>query len=112
MSFWEWLASAKGDVALAGVAGAAVSATLEWGGWNPFLRKMFVGSVTAYYTAPVGGPLVEWSIGHLITISEASSASAGGFVFGVGGIVIAEIILNAFRLRREELRREGSDDQA
>lgn len=109
MTFWDWLTTGDGKSIAAGVAGSAVSVALEWSGWPSGLRKFFVGAVTAYYTAPLGAPMVQWSIGHFITVSEAHSISAGGFIMGVGGIVIAEIILKAWRLRRDELKAEKRD---
>ncbi|MNL80756.1 hypothetical protein D3C87_2076840 [compost metagenome] len=75
------------------------------------MRKVFVGFTTAYYTTPFGGPLIKWSLGHVMVISDKDSAAAGGFVLGVGGIVIAEIILKAWKLRRDELRSEEPDDK-
>jgi hypothetical protein len=107
---WDWLASGRGEIALAGFAGAAVSVAMEWRGWGSGARKLFVGFTTAYFTAPIGVPLVQWSLGHVLTISVEHSASAGGFLMGVGGVVIAEIILASWKIRRNELKAEKVDE--
>ncbi len=110
MAFWDFLSTSKGEIALAGAAGAAVSVAMEWSGWAAGMRKFFIGAVTAYFTGPIGVPLVEWSIGKFIAIPESNSAGAGGFLMGIGGVVIAEIMLKAFRLRRDELRPKPEED--
>lgn len=112
MSGWDWFSSTRGEIAVAGLAGAAVSVAMEWTGWWSGIRKMMVGSLTAFFTAPLGVPLIQWSLGHVVTIPVEHSASAGGFIMGVGGVVIAEIILAAWKLRRNELRAERADEDA
>mgnify|MGYP001616019077 CR=1 FL=1 len=111
MSLWDWATTGRGADLIAGMAGASVAVALEWSGWPAGLRKLFIGAVTAYYTGPIGVPAVQWSIGHFVNVSETHSSSAGGFIMGVGGIVIAEIILKAWRLRRDEMRLESKDDE-
>ncbi len=102
MNFWDWLASKNGELAMAGVAGSAVSVAMEWTGVLPAIRKLFVGAVTAYYLGPIGIPLFQWALGQ-IDIGE-QAASVGGFIIGVGGVIIVEIILKAFRIRSRELK--------
>lgn len=107
-SLWEWIASGKGEIALAGMAGSAVSVAMEWSGVVSGVRRLFVGFVTAYYLAPVGIPMFRWVFGQ-INLPVEQSTSAGGFILGVGGVIIVEIILKAFRIRRAEIRSDVDD---
>ncbi len=110
MTFWEWVATGKAEVALAGVAGSAVSVAMEWTGVISGVRRLFVGAVTAYFLAPVGLPMFKWVLGQ-IDVPVEQSAGVGGFVLGIGGVIIVEILLKAFRIRRAEIR-SSNDDQA
>ena len=102
MSFWDYVSVDDMKTALAGVAGSAVSVAMEWNGILPGLRRLFVGAVTAYFLAPIGIPLFQWTLGHLDVPGE-QSASVGGFIIGIGGVIIVEIILKAFRIRSAEI---------
>lgn len=108
MSFWDWLSASEGKVALAGIAGSAASVAMEWIGAVSSMRKLFVGAVTAYYLSPIGTTLFQWAFGTL-SVPEEQSASVGGFIVGIGGIIIVEIILKAFRLRHAEIGRSRHD---
>jgi hypothetical protein len=109
-SLWEWIASGKGEIALAGMAGSAVSVAMEWSGVISGVRRLFVGAVTAYFLAPVGIPMFKWVLGR-IDVPVEQSAGVGGFILGIGGVIIVEIILKAFRIRRAEIR-SNVDDKA
>ena len=87
MSFWDWLISGKGELALAGVAGSAVSVVMEWNGVVSGVRRLFVGAVAAYFLAPIGIPMFQWALGALEVPGE-QSASVGGFIIGIGGVII------------------------
>tara|TARA_R110002012_G_scaffold315261_1_gene528884 strand:- start:1617 stop:1949 length:333 start_codon:yes stop_codon:yes gene_type:complete len=110
MTLWDWLTSAKGEIALAGIAGSAVSVAMEWSGMWSGARRLFIGAVTAYFMAPVGIPVFQWTLGR-IDIPSEQSAGVGGFIIGIGGVIIVEIILKAFRIKRAEMRAR-SDGQA
>jgi hypothetical protein len=108
MSFWEYLLSGKAEAALAGIAGSAVSVAMEWTGFKSGIRRLFVGAVTAYFLAPVGLPLFKWGLGH-IDVPPEQSVGVGGFILGIGGVIIVEIILKAFRIKRAELGSDRND---
>jgi len=110
MTIWEWFATSKGEIALAGIAGSAVSVAMEWTGFLSGVRRLFVGAVTAYFLAPVGLPIFEWALGH-IDVPLDQSAGVGGFILGIGGVIIVEIILKTLRIRRAEIG-GGADDKA
>ncbi|KQV28538.1 hypothetical protein ASC97_05555 [Rhizobium sp. Root1203] len=117
MNILDWLSSGKGEIAVAGIAGSAVSVVMEWNGIGSGIRRLFVGAVAAYFMAPLGVPLFQWSLGHLEVAGE-QAASVGGFIMGLAGVIIIEIVLKAFRLRSAELsqpaarRRRRRDDEA
>lgn len=74
------------------------------------MRRLFVGAVTAYFMGPMGVPLFQWALGHLEVPGE-QAAGVGGFIIGIGGVIIVEIILKAFRLRSAEISRRPLNDE-
>lgn len=108
MSLWDWISTAKGEIALAGIAGSAVSVAMEWTGFVSGARRLFVGATAAYFMAPVGIPVFQWLLGRLDVPAE-QSAGVGGFIIGIGGVIIVEIILKAYRLKRAELGAKPHD---
>lgn len=96
--FMDWLQGESGKLLLAGLAGSAVSAAMEWTGVLPACRKIVVGSLCAMYLSPLAVPLLEWTLGA-IKVPEENGATLGGFLMGVVGIIVIEIIIKAFRLR-------------
>ncbi len=111
MSFWDYISVDDIKTALAGVAGSAVSVAMEWNGVGSGARRLFVGAVAAYFLAPIGIPMFQWALGHLEVPGE-QSASVGGFIIGIGGVIIVEIILKAFRIRSAEIGRRHRHDEA
>jgi uncharacterized membrane protein YeaQ/YmgE (transglycosylase-associated protein family) len=100
MSAWEWMTGDDGARALAGLAGASVSAALDWNGLLPTTRKVFIGFVSAYYLGPAGAPIVEWAMSGL---KMEPSPTASGFLMGLVGMTFLEIIVKAFKLKRDEM---------
>lgn len=109
-SIFDWLSSSRGELLLSGVSGSAVSVAMEWSGLGAGLRRLFVGALTAYFMGPVGVPIFQWALGH-IDVAEGQSAGVGGFVMGVTGVIIIEIMLKAFRLRSAELGQGHRHDE-
>lgn len=104
----EWFQSAKGELLTAAGAGAIVSTVMEWEGIVPAIRRLTVGVLTAYFLGPVGVPIFAWVFGK-VAIPQEQATSVGGFLMGVGGIVIIEIILKTLRFRRDRI--SGGGDQ-
>lgn len=100
------LSTDKGQVAIAGIAGASVSAVMEWTGVVSGIRRLFVGATTAYFMSPVGLPLFAWAFGQ-VNIPAEQAASVGGFVTGVAGVILVEIFLGLMRIRKLELARDS-----
>lgn len=109
MAILDWLSSATGELFKAGLAGSAVAAAMEWTGFLPAIRKIVVGTLCALYLSPLAVPLLEWVLGT-IQVPRDQAAGVSGFLMGVLGIIVIEIILKAFRLRRDDLDRK--DDGA
>ena len=42
-----------------------------------------------------------------IQVPPENAAGVGGFLMGVTGIIVIEILLKAFRLKRDDLKREN-----
>ena len=101
----DWLSHGKGELLSAGFLGSVVAAAMEWNGVLPALRKIVVGTICALYLSPVALPLLSWALGNL-QVPDESAAGLSGFLMGVTGIIVIEIILKAFRLRRDELTKE------
>lgn len=102
MTVWDWLQSDKGGVLVAGVVGSAVSAAMDWNGPVKALRALFVGGACSYYLHPLAIPMVSWVLGGLNVPAENATGTSG-FLMGIVGIVIVEIIIKAFKLRRDNM---------
>ncbi len=99
-SFAAWLETATGELATAGLAGAAVSAAMEWTGFRSAVRKIVVGTLCAMYLSPLAIPLLSWVLGA-IDVPIEKTAGMSGFLMGVLGIVVIEILFKVFRLHRD-----------
>ncbi|WP_156379242.1 hypothetical protein [Rhizobium sp. Root149] len=106
MNIFEFLNSEKASLAIAGIAGAAVSAVMEWEGVMPALRRIFVGAVTAWFLGPIGIPLFMWA-SKVTSLPTEHTLSVGGFLVGIGGMFIVEFIMRVWKIR---IRQVGKDD--
>ena len=100
MSVLDWLTGDDGARMISGLAGASVSAALEWKGVMPTTRKIFIGTLSAYYLGPLSSPLLEWALSG---IKVDPGIGVSGFLMGLVGITVVEIVVKAFRLKRDEL---------
>lgn len=108
MSFLDWMTGEKGQLIQAGLAGSAVAAAVEWTGIMPSIRKIIVGSLCALYLAPISVPMFNWALG-MGGIPVENAAGMSGFLMGVGGIIVIEIVLKAFRFRRDNFKPGGGN---
>lgn len=102
MTLFDWFQSEKGSLLVAGLAGSAVSAAMEWTGFLPAVRKIIVGTLAALYLSPLAVPFLSWVLSGL-SVPPDNASGVGGFLMGVVGIVVIEIILKAFHLKRDNL---------
>lgn len=108
-NFGAWLETNSGQIAVAGLAGSAVSAAMEWTGVWPALRKIFVGVISAIYLSPIAVPILAPVLGA-INVPKTNADSLSGYLMGVGGIIVMEIFLKAFRLRRDGVLKGGGHE--
>jgi hypothetical protein len=106
-SFWEWIFSHSGQVMLAGLAGAAVNAILEWGGVLSALRKLVIGFLCSIYLGPLGLPILEWSFSKAAIPTEQAPLAAG-FTMGLCGLFVVEVIYRTVKARRDAV--QGGND--
>lgn len=100
MNIMDWLSSEKGQLLQSGLAGSAVSAAMEWTGFMPAVRKIVVGTLCALYLSPLAVPLLGTVLG-IAKVPRENAAGVSGFLMGVTGIIVIEILLKAFRWRRD-----------
>ena len=90
--------------AIAGLAGAVVRiATLREKSWQA-VGSLAVGGIMAIYAGPLALPLIESVVGAL-NINETSAAPLSGFLMGLGGISIAQMLLRIW----ERVGTKGGD---
>lgn len=106
-SLIEWLFSHSGQVMLAGLAGAAVNAILEWGGVLSSLRKLVIGFLCSIYLGPIGLPVLDWTFGKL-SIPADQAPLAAGFTMGLCGLFVVEVIVRTVKARRDAT--QGGDN--
>lgn len=109
----DWLGNllaSKGEVFAAGVIGSAVAGVFEWNGWLPFLRKVFVGSMSAVYLWPIAVPFLKWGFISLqIENADQGASAMSAFLMGLLGMIIVEYIFALVRLRlKREVKKEES----
>jgi hypothetical protein len=108
-SILGWLGGKSGQVAIAGLAGAATHAVFEWQGWASFTKKLTIGSTSAYFLSPIGVPALQYAFGK-IDIPPDNVASVGGYITGLGGLFIVEILLAYFKRQVKRTTNAKVDD--
>lgn len=91
----------SGALALAGFLGSVVSAVFDWKGWLPTARKITVGSICALYIGPAAAPVAAK------IAPSVNALTLSGFVVGLCGLLIVEIILETIKHR---FTPKGDDD--
>ena len=108
MNIMDWLSSPSGQLGIAGLVGSAVAAAMEWGGFVSASRRLFVGTASAVFLGPLAIPMLEKLLGG-ISVPKDNAAGMGGFLMGVGGIIMIEIVMKAFKIRRDKIN--GGDGE-
>lgn len=104
---FSWVDADAIRVFLGGIAGGTVLALFERRDWLGVLRFATIGGLTAFYTAAALTPIIISFF--KIELGPASGfAGFSAFVMGIGAPSLVELIIAAFRVRREKI--EGSDD--
>jgi len=106
---FSWLNSPITKLALAGALGGVVRwATLKQ---PPFdgLISVVVGCICAIYVGPAINPIMRPVI-DLAGIDLEAAQGLGGFLVGIGGILVSGFFLDLWQLRRRLLKQGGSTD--
>ena len=108
-----WLFSPVVKLAIAGALGGVVRwLTLK----QPLLDglvSVIVGSICAVYIGPAIQPLLR-PVVDFAGVDADAMQGLGGFLVGIGGILVSGFILDLWQLRRKLLKQPGgpSDGQA
>ncbi len=106
-----WLATEKGQLLIAGGAGAVVRWITLQDNWRQGIPNILVGCAVAYYATPL---LDSWlhSFGNLTTV-ETNPGWSGmlGFICGMAGSIIAATIMElCMAIKKMVIRRGGLPD--
>lgn len=105
----NWLFSPIVKLAVAGALGGAVRwATLKQPPLDG-LVSVFVGSICAVYIGPAIQPILR-PIVDFAGIDAESMQGLGGFLVGIGGILVSGFILDLWQMRRKLLKQSGGSD--
>ena len=104
-----WLFSPLGKLAIAGALGGVVRwLTLKQPPLDG-LVSVVVGCICAVYVGPAIIPIMRPVIDFAGVDPEAAQG-LGGFLVGIGGILVSGFILDLWQLRRKLLKNGGSVD--
>ena len=107
----NWLFSPIVKLAVAGALGGLVRwATLKLPPLDGVV-SVVVGSICAVYVGPAIQPILR-PIVDFAGIDAESMQNLGGFLVGIGGILVSGLILDFWQARRKLLKSGGSDGQA
>lgn len=107
-TFFEWLFSVKGQIALAGALGGVVRWLTLRQMWREGLASILVGGICAVYLGPLASPVLDNIVG-IFNVAPDARASFSGFVIGVGGIAVAGAIMDFWRARKARSKESGND---
>lgn len=98
--FWSWLASIKGDAAVAGAAGGIVRWATLREDWKTGATSLIVGMLCAVYLSDTGAAAIEAAL-RAFNITKAVDKGAAGFIVGIGGVTISGFVLDVIKVFRE-----------
>lgn len=98
----------KGQVALAGAAGGLVRWLTLRSRPVDGLIAIAVGAISAIYLGPLAEPAVNALLGTIV-VEESSRSAFSGFIIGLGGITVTGFVMDVWRARRLQQRRDDED---
>ncbi len=105
MNIPEWLIQHVPAI----IAGACGGVVRTLSGENRTIRRLlsdvFIGAILAVYLGPFASKMLEPVFG-VISLAPDQQERLGGFLMGVGGMVVVEIISSAWKRRKEDLERK------
>jgi hypothetical protein len=103
-AFWN----AYGQLILAGAAGGIVRWLTLREGWWQGITSVVIGAILAVYI----GPHAVWMLSPVITFVGGTPESVmglGGFIVGVGGIVVSGFLIDLWQIRARLLKNGGAE---
>ena len=102
----SWLFSPVAKLALAGALGGVVRwLTLKQPPLDGFI-SVVVGMICAIYIGPAINPIIRPVIDFAGVDMEAAQG-LGGFLVGIGGILVSGFFIDLWQLRRKLLKQQG-----
>lgn len=104
-NFW----TANGQLILAGAAGGLVRWLTLREDWRAGLISVTVGLIMSVYV----GPFAIWMLTPVITFAGGEPEQLiglGGFLVGIGGIVVSGFFIDVWRMRAKLLKNGGPND--
>lgn len=101
--FFEWLASASGQIAISGALGGLVKSITLRERWFEGLGSLIVGCFCALYISPLAIPVIEPVIGSIMS-QKGQVSTFAGFVTGIGGMALVGLIFDIIAARRRSLQ--------
>jgi len=104
----EWMFSPDGQAAaVAGALGGLVRWMTLRDHWTEGVAALIVGAICAMYLGPLIEPILTPTIGRIAPDRDADGFAA--FVVGLGGISLAEFLIDMIRARRGAARRANDE---
>lgn len=104
---WDWLFSPMAKLAVAGALGGMVRWLTLKQGWLDGLISIIVGAVCAVYIGPAIQPILR-PVVDFAGIDPEAMQGLGGFLVGIGGILVSGFLIDIWQLRRKLLKQPGA----
>jgi hypothetical protein len=99
----SFLATASGKLMIAGALGGVVRWLTLREGWRDGLASIIVGGITAVFVGPAAHTILR-PIVDLAGVEPDAANSLGGFLIGVGGILVSGFFIDLWRARSRMLK--------
>lgn len=105
----SFFASASGKLMIAGALGGVVRWLTLREGWIDGLASVVIGSITAVYVGPAAHTILRPII-DMTGVEPDAANSLGGFLIGVGGILVSGFLIDLWRARQKLMKGANSGE--
>ncbi len=106
---FSWLFSPMAKLAIAGALGGLVRwLTLKQPPIDGLI-SIAVGAICAAYIGPAFQPVLQPII-SFTGVEPDAAQGLGGFIVGIGGILVSGFFIDVWQMRRKLLKQEGQGD--
>ena len=98
--FWNWIASIKGEAAVAGAAGGIVRWATLREDRKTGAASLIVGMLCAVYLSDTGEAAIEAAF-KTFGLAKSVDKGASGFIVGIGGVTISGFVLDVIKVFRD-----------